>query len=97
MTYEIAYAQFLPKGLITIEFEIDGVLDIICIDASIADFDKFCPNEEGKLMDDSGRFIARFDQYLNLHWLMEDFENNVLYRVVNCNQIIDELIRRKCT
>ena len=95
LTWKIAYAQFHPEGLIEIQYEIDGELDMIAVNASYADFDKFMPSDEGKYQDDGGRYCAKFDQFLNLHWLVEDFEGHVFYRVVNCNQIVEEMIHEK--
>jgi hypothetical protein len=94
VTYEIAYAQFYPEGLISIQYEIDGIEDMLTLDASVKDFDLFCPKEECNLLDDEGNFTARFDQFLNLHWLVEN-EGHVMYRVVNCNNIVDELIHAR--
>ena len=97
VTYEIASAEF-NDGLISIEYEIDGVLDMITVDAAFEPFSKFCPSDECKLMDEYGHYHARFDSYLNLHWLIEIEEQNqsyITYRVVNCNQIIEQLIYEK--
>ena len=68
--------------------KIQGIKDLMIINKSKA-------NEEGHLWDEQGKYIARFDQFLNLHWLMKDFDHHVLYRVVNCNQIVEQLIYEK--
>lgn len=95
--YKVAYAQFYPEGLIVIQYEIEGIEDMITVDASISDFDKFVPKEEGNIQNEEGQYIARFDQYLNLHWLIESLDGHMMYRAVNCNNIVDELINKKLT
>jgi len=88
-------AYFDKKGLITIDYEIGSTIDLITIDASTADFDRFMPDFEGKFTDDDGNYTALFDHYGNLHWLIEDFEGFIHYRVKNCNNIIHEIIQAK--
>ena len=94
---EITNFQFYSEGFIEIGYKLDGTYDVLTIDASVSDFDRFAPEVEGNLWDLEGKYTARFDKFGNLHWLITDFEGHVIYRVVNCNQIIEELIYAKHT
>ena len=94
---EITNFQFCSEGLIEVYFIIDNVASVLTVDASVSDFDRFAPEVEGNLWDLEGKYTARFDKFGNLHWLITDFEGHVIYRVVNCNQIIEELIYAKHT
>lgn len=90
MNYKIDCEYFDPDGRIEIWFYAPKH-DCILIDASVADFEKFMPDVEGEYQDGNGKYTARFDKNGNLHWLFSH-GTFVDYKVVNCNQVIDELI-----
>jgi hypothetical protein len=82
--------------MIVIEYNVEGKPDILSIDASVKDFDKFTPKDfEGSIHDDSGEYAAWFDDFENLHWLVKLTTGHISYYTVRCTEIIEELAYNK--
>ena len=95
---KILYAEFLRSGLIYASCMADGNPIDLTITADTLDFDKFAPNNfEGTLQDGEGEYLAWFDDFCKLHWLIKTTNGHIEYRVVRCTELIYEMAYEKYT
>jgi len=95
---KILYAEFMRSGMIYVSCTAEGNPIDLTITADTADFDKFTPkNFEGTLQDGEGEYLAWFDDFLNLHWLVMLTTGHIVYRVVRCTELTEQLIHEKYT
>jgi len=95
---KILYAEFLRSGMIYASCTADGNPIDLTITADTKDFDRFAPKDfEGTLQDGEGEYLAWFDEFLNLHWLVKLQTGHIEYRVVRCTELIEKLAYEKYT
>ena len=95
---KILYAEFLRSGMIYASCTADGNPIDLTITADTSDFDKFAPKDfEGTLQDGGGEYLAWFDDFCNLHWLIKTTAGHIEYRVVRCTVLIEQLTYEKYT
>jgi len=95
---QILYAEFLRTGMIYASCTADGNPIDLAITADTKDFNKFAPKDvEGTLCDGEGEYLAWFDDFCNLHWLIRLTTGHIEYRVVRCTELIEQLTYEKYT
>ena len=95
---KILYAEFLRSGMIYVSCTADGNPIDLTITADTSDFDKFTPKGfEGTLQDGEGEYLAWFDDFCNLHWLLKLTTGHIMYRAVPCTGLLEQLAYEKYT
>ena len=95
---EIQSTEFFSSGMVYVKCKVNGDILSLIITSDTKDFDKFTPKDfEGTLQDGEGEYLAWFDDFGNLHWLVKLTTGHIKYQVVPCTATIEQLAYEKYT